>query len=277
MKVCDLHSHSNCSDGTFAPRELVSLAKEIGLSALALTDHNTAKGLHEFMEAGKKLGVTTVPGCEFSTEYNGTELHIVGLFLSKDVWGEIEDFVELMHMAKRESNKRLIRALNDAGYKLTYEEVANSTDADEFNRAHVARVLTAKGYTKSVNEAFGNLLKEKHGYYIPPKKLASLYTVKFIKAIGGTAVLAHPFLNMSYDELCEFLPKAKEAGLDAIETHYSKFTPQQTAQAEELAKRFGLKQSGGSDFHGETKPDISLGTGLGNLAVPYEFYENLIP
>jgi hypothetical protein len=275
MKTCDLHCHSTFSDGSLTPGELISLAEKQGLSALALTDHNTSKGLPHFIEAGKNSPVEAIAGCEFSTDYNDTELHIVGLGFPEKAWVEIEDYVELMHMAKKASNVSLIKKLCEAGYNLTYDEVAQTTDADEFNRAHVARVLLSKGYVSSVNEAFDKILKTKHGFYTPPKRIPSLGTIEFIKANGGVAILAHPFLNMNYEQLEEFLPKAKEAGLDAMETLYSKFSEEEIKQAKELAARFGLKESGGSDFHGKPKPDISLGTGLGNLCVPFEFAKNL--
>ena len=275
MKFCDLHSHSTFSDGTCTPSEIVSLAEEQGLTVVALTDHNTSKGLFEFMKAGENSPVETVAGCEFSTDWEGHELHIVGLFFKEKTWAEIEDFVELMHMAKRNSNKKLIKNLNGGGYELTYEEVAAITDADEFNRAHVARVLVAKGYAQSMDDAFKNILSTKKGFYVPPKRLSAIATIRFIKHNGAAAVLAHPFLNLNYEELERFLPQAKEAGLDGMETLYSKFSEEQTAQAKELVKRFGLKESGGSDFHGSAKPDIQLGVGMGNLQIPYEFKEKL--
>lgn len=275
MKTCDLHSHSTFSDGTLTPTQLVELAEEQGLSALALTDHNTSKGLPEFMQAGENSTVKTIAGCEFSTEWEKHELHIVGLFFEEKAWTEIEDYVELMHIAKRHSNNILIERLNKGGFKLTYEDVAKITDADEFNRAHVARVLVSKGFARTVDEAFRNILRTNKGFYVPPRRISALTTIKFIKDNGAVAVLAHPFLNLNYEELEEFLPQAKEAGLDAMETLYSKFTDEQIQQAKELVKRFGLKESGGSDFHGTAKPDIQLGTGRGNLQIPLEFENEL--
>ena len=276
MKRCDLHCHSCFSDGSLTPTQLVRLAEQQGLSALALTDHNTAKGLPELMQAGKKSEVITVAGCELSTDYNGTELHIVALFMPEQSWQEIEDFVYLMHLAKHDSNLKLIASLNEAGYAITYEEAAALTDADEFNRAHVARVLCEKGYVSSVSEAFEKLLGEERGYYVSPKRISSLAAIRFIKANGGVAVLAHPFFSMNEEGLLTFLPQAKEAGLDAMETHYSTFDATTTQRAEQLAEQFGLKQSGGSDFHGKAKPDIALGSGRGDLVVPFAFYENLL-
>ncbi|MBQ3379605.1 MAG: PHP domain-containing protein [Clostridia bacterium] len=277
IKTCDLHTHSVFSDGSLTPEELVVLSKERGLSAVALTDHNTAKGLLRFTEAGEENGVTTVAGCEFSTEYEGTEVHIAALFLPPDAWDEAERYTKRLLIAKKNSNVLLIEALRRSGYDVTYEEAAALTDADEFNRAHVARLLLNKGYVNSTKEAFDTLLGEGQGYYVPPKRLDVFETIRFISSRRAVAVLAHPFLNLSGERLLKFLPQAKAAGLDAMETRYSSFDEETSREASKLARRFGLKESGGSDFHGAAKPDVMLGTGRGNLCVPFEFYEALKP
>ena len=275
-KTVDLHSHSTFSDGTLTPAELVSLAEKQGLSALALTDHNTSHGLKEFMEAGKHSSVITVPGCEFTTEWNRKEIHIVGLFFRPETWNEIEDFLELQHIAKINSNNMLLENLAADGYDISYDEAVALKGDEDFNRSHVARLLMTKGYVKSVSEAFDTLLKEGHGYYFPAKRITSIAAIRFIKTYEAAAVMAHPLLNLTSEELTEFLPEARKAGLDAIETHYTEFTEEMTQTAVSLAERFGLKQSGGSDYHGQTKPGIELGTGRGNLEVPYEFYEDML-
>ncbi|MBR2742793.1 MAG: PHP domain-containing protein [Clostridia bacterium] len=274
-KTCDLHTHSNYSDGSLSPAELVALCENAGLSAVALTDHNTAKGLSEFMAAGEKSTVETVAGCEFSTEFEGGEVHIAGLFLPPDTWDEVERYTMQLLIAKKRSNEALIAALNKNGYDVTYDEAAALTDADEFNRAHVARVLFDKGYVNSTKEAFDTLLKEEHGFYVPPKRPDALETVKFIKSCRAVAVLCHPFLNLSRERLPRFLSAAKSAGLDAMETRYSDFDETASREASNIAREYGLKESGGSDFHGAAKPDISPGTGRGPLCVPLEFYEAL--
>ncbi|MBE6110066.1 MAG: PHP domain-containing protein [Erysipelotrichaceae bacterium] len=275
-KRVDLHCHSTFSDGTMTPEELISLAEKQGLSALALTDHNTARGLPDFMAAGRNSSVITVPGCEFTTEWRKKEIHIVGLFFREEHWAEIEDFLELAHLAKINSNNSLIKRLNDAGYEVSVEEASALTQGDDFNRAHVARVLMAKGYVKSVSEAFATLLKEGNGFYVPPRRITSMAAIRFIKTFSATAIFAHPLLNLSYEEMLEFLPEAKEAGLDAIETHYTEYDEEMTEVAVSLAEQFGLKQSGGSDFHGAAKPHIQLGVGRGDLVVPYSFYEDML-
>lgn len=272
---CDLHTHSNFSDGTDTPTQLVKRAKALGIKALALTDHNTSDGLKEFMEAGKQNDLITVPGCEFSTEFEGKEVHIVGLFFKEKYWAEINDFVELMHLAKRNSNVIMIENLQKLGYDVSFEEAMALTDGSDFNRAHVARLLMNKGYVASVGEAFGNLLKAGNGIYTPAKKITSIAAIRFIKAFGAVSVIAHPLLNLTYREMLRFLPQAKEAGLDGIETCYTEFDEEMASMARLMAEKFELLESGGSDFHGENKPGIALGTGRGNLFVPYEFYEKL--
>ena len=275
MKFCDLHCHSNFSDGSLTPTELIRLAESAGLSALALTDHNTTKGLAEFVAAGKNSTVIPVPGCEFSTSHEGKEFHIVGLFMPEHAWAEIEDFVEMMHMAKHNSNIELIRALNEGGINITFEEVAALTDADQFNRSHVARTLVKHGYAKTIDEAFKRYLRKNGGFYTPAKKLSSLATIRFIKANGGVAVWAHPFFSADEEEIAAFLPHGKAAGLDAVEVKYTTFDDYQTKRIAELADENGLLYSGGSDFHGAGKPDIDLGIGHGDLRVPFSYYEKL--
>jgi hypothetical protein len=255
--------------------DLVALAEKKGLASLALTDHNTAKGLREFMDAGKTAGVITVPGCEFSTEYLGNEIHIVGLFFKEDTWNDIEEYVDVMRRSKKKSNQDMIERLRTVGYDITYDEVAAITDADEFNRAHIARVLCRKGYLEKPADAFKELLKEGGRFYVPPKRPDVFETIRFINEKGAVSVLAHPYLNQSHEELIEFLPKAIDAGLAAMETRYSKFDEAQTLAAMHLAEDFGLLKSGGSDFHGDAKPDVELGSGYGNLEVPFEYYLNL--
>ncbi|HBI85040.1 MAG TPA: hypothetical protein DDX71_01950 [Ruminococcus sp.] len=275
QKICDLHTHSNCSDGSLSPEELAAAAKAAGLSAIALTDHNTVKGLAAFLKAGDLLGLETIAGCEFSTDYGRREQHIVGLFLPREAWDDIEAFVLPMRGSKHQSNLELIARLHDAGYDITYEDAAAYTEAEEINRSHVARALLAKGYVRSVRDAFERLLDRNAGFYQPPARLDAFETIRFIKRIGGTAVLAHPLRKLDVDALRVFLPQAKENGLDAMETHYGDYTAEETQCMTDLAAEFDLLSSGGSDFHGASKPHIALGRGTGRMLVPYAFCEAL--
>jgi predicted metal-dependent phosphoesterase TrpH len=273
--ICDLHVHSTCSDGTVSPAALISLARERNLQALALCDHNTVAGLPEFLSAAAGSGIEAVPGVEFSTDYRGTELHILALFVQPRHYGAVTEQVEQMMQRKEESNIRLVQALRGAGIWLDYEKIKAGTPNGQVNRAVIAAEMVRQGYSESVQEAFSCWLSEKRGYFQPPRRLDALETIAFIKAIGAVAVLAHPFLNLDEAGLREFLPRAVAAGLDGMECYYPKFDAEQTALAEQLCDTHGLLRSGGSDFHGQNKPDIQLGTGRGNLRVSCGLLEKL--
>ena len=275
MKFCDLHTHSVYSDGTFTPAELIAGAKETGLAAIALTDHNTVAGLPSFLDAAEGSGVEAVPGVEFSTDYGEIELHILALFVKPEHYSSITELMDDMLRRKEESNIALVAALNGAGYSLDYDEIRGRTPNGQVNRAHIAAELFRLGYVESVQDAFKKLLSPKRGLYLPPKRIGSYEAIRFIRSLGAVAVLAHPFLNLDEAGLRAFLPEAVEAGLDGMETAYSKYSPETTALAQTIAAEFGLKNSGGSDFHGGNKPDISIGKGRGDLAIPIKWLEDL--
>lgn len=267
---CDLHVHSNCSDGTLTPTALIAEAEKQGLAAIALTDHNTIAGLPEFLAAAANSPVRAVPGIEFSADYNGTELHILGLFIRPEHYDAVEERNTAYLRRKEESNLALAKALNDAGYAVDYEKVRMRTTGIP-NRAHFSLELMEMGHLSSIREGCLTLLSPKNGLYTPPQRATAFETIAFIKSIGAVAVLAHPFLNLKEDDLRIFLREAKSCGLDGMETLYSTFDETLTAKAIAIASEFGLKQSGGSDFHGSNKPDIAMGIGQGNLAIPLEF------
>ena len=184
------------------------------------------------------------------------------------------DAVEARNIAylrqKEASNLALAKALNDAGYALDYEKVRARTTGIP-NRAHFALELMEMGHLSSIREGCLTLLSPKNGLYTPPQRTSAFETVAFLKSIGAVTVLAHPFLNLKADALRVFLREVQPYGLDGMETLYSTFDETLTANAIAIAEEFGLKQSGGSDFHGSNKPDIAMGVGRGNLAIPLEF------
>lgn len=265
---CDLHTHSTFSDGTDTPTQLLELAEKRELGAIALTDHNTVAGLPEFLKAAEGKKVRAIAGTEFSTDYNGTELHILGLFLKPEHFSMITELLENYRLRKEKSNVELVERLNVAGYAIDYERIKNSTPEGQVNRALIAAELTRLGYTESIQAAFKQLLSPKCGYYIPPARPSPFETIRFIKTLGAVAVLAHPFLNLEEGSLREFLKEAVPCGLDAMETIYSTYDEETTAAAKRVADDFGLLHSGGSDYHGNNKPHIQLGIGQGNLAIP---------
>ncbi len=273
--TCDLHTHSNCSDGTLTPAELIALAEEQNVSAVALCDHNTVNGLPDFMKAAEYSKVIAVNGIEISTEYNGTELHILGLFLPEDKFEEISEMMSRIKIFKEESNAKLVNNLRADGYLIDYDEIKSKNGGAYINRAHIAAELIEKGYFTDRKEAFDTVLSPDGGYYTPPERFKALEIIGYLDSIGAVPVWAHPFLDMNAEEIDAFLPIAKAHGLVGMETRYSEYSEETQKTAEMLAEKHGIKQSGGSDFHGSNKPDISLGTGKGNLKVPFEFYENL--
>lgn len=274
-RLCDLHTHSTFSDGTYTPEEIIDKSIEIGLSAVALCDHNTVDGIPNFLTAATNKDIEAVPGAEFSVDYNGVELHLLGLFMPAEYLGQITQLMSEVNARKEKSNIDLIDALRKDGIILDYEKIKAETPTGKVNRAHIAAALTQEGYTHSIKEAFSSLLSKDAGYYNEPKRLTVWEMIDFILDIKAVPVLAHPFLNLSFEQLATFLPLAKKRGLIGMECQYSLYDKSTTQTALELAKRFELKPSGGSDFHGEIKQDINLGVGKGQLQIPYEWFLNL--
>lgn len=273
-KLCDLHTHSLYSDGTCTPGQLIEIAREAGLSAIVLSDHNTVAGLPSFIEAAEGSGVEAVPGIEFSTEYLGKELHILGMYIRQESYPRINEILEQFLQRKEKSNRELVERLAGAGIVLDYDKIREKA-AGSINRAVIGAEMVEKGYCESVKKAFSDWLSPKKGYYIPPLRPDAFETIRFIKSIGAVAVLAHPFLSLDEQELEVFLQTAVQAGLDGMEVYYSLFSPEETEKACRIADSFGLLYSGGSDFHGKNKPDIAMGTGKGNLKIPLSWLERL--
>lgn len=267
-KYCDLHLHSYYSDGTCSPSELVRKAREARLSPIALTDHNTVEGLDEFLAEAERQGVEAISGIEFSVDYLGRELHLLALYVGREYFGEIEEMMERYLKIREQSNREMVQALRDGGYLIDYNEILAKSGNGYINRAHIARELTEKGYMPSVRAAFDTLLR-KDGPYFRPRKFPNVFDmIDYIRKIGAVSVLAHPFLQFNEAELREFLTEARKHGLCGMETVYTEFSDEQVALAKRIAEEFGLIESGGSDFHGTTKPDVAIGVGFGNLKVP---------
>lgn len=269
-KYCDLHTHSYFSDGTLSPRELVERAEAIGLSHIALCDHNTTAGLGEFLAAAEGKAVAAIPAVELSCDWKDGEVHLIGMFLPKESYPEIEAAVADMQRRKDQSNRELIERLRAAGINIGYTEILGRTKG-HINRAHVAEALVLGGYARDIKDAFSLYLKPHGRYYIPPRRLDLLETVALIKRLGAVAVLAHPFVSLDGEsEVRELLEGAVPKGLDAVEAMYSTYDTDTEALALSLVKEYGILASGGSDYHGKRKPDIDLGVGRGALAVPRE-------
>lgn len=282
----DLHVHSSCSDGTLSPSELVERAEKKGLAAFALTDHDTVDGLDEAMEcaarpalrhtpSGDGAPLEVVPGIELSTEYQGADIHIVGLYIDhKDTAfrRQLRKFVD----SREERNRKMCELLRRAGVSLTYGELRNACPDSVITRAHYARLMLEKGYVKSRQEAFDRYIGDRAPCFVPREKITPAQAVELILQAGGAPVLAHPILYHMSDARLETLVKSlKESGLMGIEAIYSTYSPADERQIRSLAAKYDLLLSGGSDFHGANKPDIDMGSGLGNLYVPGELLSNI--
>lgn len=278
LKKIDLHTHSTCSDGTVTPSGLVTMAKEIGLSAIALTDHDTIAGVSELMEAGATAGLETIPGIELSSSYGTTqekEIHIVGLFI--DYYNqEFTDALDHLQAIRRERNIKMVVLCQQHGFAFTYDEMLSRYKESVITRAHFADMMMEKGYVKSRNEAFERYIGDYGPCFLPRIKMSCQETISLIKKAGGLAILAHPTLyHMGKTELRKLIEFLIASGLDGIEGIYSTYTMGEELMIRGLAKEYGLLLSGGSDYHGANKPHISLGSGKGHLCVPYDYLTDL--
>ncbi len=283
MKAVDLHTHSCKSDGSKSPSELVDMAREIGLAAMALTDHDTTDGVEEAVthaanlrSAGLDNVPEIIPGVELSTDKWGCDIHVVGLYI--DVYNmplqkSLTDFV-----LKREKRNELMcdRLRELAGFDISYEKLTAAYPGAVLTRAHYATYLIYKGFVKDKKEAFSVYLGEDTPYFVPREKITPVDAVHLILNAGGIPILAHPMLyKLTEAQLEALICEMKNAGLVGIEAIYSTYTIEQERYVRRLAEKYGLLLSGGSDYHGDAKPDISLGTGFGKLFVPQELLDIL--
>lgn len=272
MNIVDLHVHSNRSDGSMTPTELVDYAVEKGLSAFALTDHDTVDGIPEALSeakvwAEKGVQIEVIPGIEFSTEYNGKDIHIVGIDIDyeTDFFKKyLTDFVN----SRIERNKKMCKNLQAAGIDISYEKLIAEFPDSVITRAHYARFLHTYGYTSSMKEAFDRYLGDHTKYFVPREKVTPVQAVELILKSGGIPILAHPVLyGLSKSALDTLVSELVSAGLIGIEAVYSTYTPSDERDIKALALKYDLAISGGSDFHGKAKPDIDLAVGRGKLFV----------
>ena len=273
-KYIDLHTHSLKSDGSMTPAEVVHEAKKAGLAAIALSDHDTVDGLPEAIEEGKKIGVEVIPAIEFSVQ-SKTETHILGYFIdyrNPELKQMLKEVVDL----RIERNHVTTKRLNELGFDITLEEVRALAPNNFVGRAHFARVLMDKGYTESVKEGFEKYMSVGKYAYCEKQRLTARDAVELIAKCGGISFLAHPHLTkLSDEELRSFLLELKSYGLCGLEGYYTDYTPEMQAKYQALANELGLMISGGTDFHAAMKPHINIGTGLGNMKIPYSVLEKM--
>lgn len=275
MSKIDLHTHSTASDGTLTPTELMELAKESGLEAIALTDHDTTGGLKEAQEAADRLGIELIRGCELSVKHETGFMHIVGLFLPDNPEKLLEKMRWLNeHRVSR--NAKILEKLEGLGKHISYEELEKKAAGGTIGRPHIALLLKEKGYVESVEEAFRKCIGDFAPAYVPKVELTPQEAIELLKSENATVILAHPCtLRLSYEEMYHELKELMGYGLDGLECYYTDHSTKNTLEFTSLANRLGLVASGGSDFHGEVKPDIRLGVGRGTLSIPDDVLEKL--
>ncbi len=258
----DLHLHSRKSDGSLSPTELVMAAKQAGLKSIALTDHDTVSGLHEAQCAGEAYDLEVISGCELTVESQSGILHILGLWVDHEEPSFQQKLADVRSLEKQRI-KDIVSTLNSFGIDIALEDVQDTTQG-QVSRVHVAAVLKNMGIVKSIPEAFEKFIGEDKPAYIPRKKMSAEEAISLLRSNGALSILAHPFkYTPDSEKLRKNLFKLKELGLQGIEAYYGQHSLKEEAICENLAKELGLARSGGSDFHGRAKPDISLG--LGNM------------
>lgn len=280
--LIDLHSHTTASDGTFTPEELVLLAVHSGLSALAITDHDTFEGYEEALSPGRNAGLDLIRGIElnsrlsFPGENKYRTVHLLGYFPAGEPSDSFTTWLKEEQEDRRNRNEKLAIALQGRGVNVTVEEV-EARGKSLAGRPHFGRILVEKGYAKNSDEAFRKYLGETAATYVERESKTTEEAIRIIRSGGGIPVIAHPIrLFLSRELEREVLIRLKEAGLLGLEVYHSEHPPELQAQYRQLAEELDLVPTGGSDFHGAVKPGIELGTGMnGNLRVPLEFLERM--
>lgn len=270
-KFCDLHTHSVYSDGFCTPTQIVEDAIRLDLAAIALTDHDSIDGLPEFLDAAAGKPIEAIAGAEFAVVWEGTELHLLGLFIPSSAFSSIAELMEQVRLRREQCVFDLVESLNRAGFHLDFDTLKQHAQG-QVTRAHVAAAIENTGLMDA-GTAFRTLLKPGAGHYTSPQRLPFSQVLDMLCSVGAVPVLAHPFLNMTPQQLAHFLPIAKRQGLVGMECIYSAYDRQTTEASFALAQSCGLLPSGGSDFHGSIRPEAPLGNG--DRPIPYRFCQAL--
>ena len=254
MENIDLHIHTVYSDGTYTPGEVVKKAKEIGLVAISITDHDSVEGVEEALQAGREFGVEVVPGVEMSSDVDHDEIHILGYYLDfkkKEFLSKLDYFQKI----RIERNERLFRRLEELGMPVSSEEVLKLAPKGVVSRLHIARCMVEKKYVSSIDEAFEEWLNPGKPAYVERERISPFEVINLILEAEGVPVFAHPFLSRRDD----LIPKMIDAGLMGIEVYHSTHDEKTVKHYMEIAKRYDLLITGGSDCHGEAKDEVLMG------------------
>ncbi len=275
MSYIDLHVHSTASDGTLSPAQVVEEAKKAGLSAIALTDHDTVNGIEEALDAGEKNGVQVIPGVELSCVYQGKEIHILGLFVNHrdpDFTCQLDKLLSV----RIKRNQEMLRRFQSDGFDITMDTLTKGNPQTVITRAHFARALVDRGYASSMEKAFQNYLQYGGKYCLRKELITPEQAMKVLTGNHAFPALAHPMLyRLGWEATEELIAHLTELGMKGLEVYHSSHNPSQSGKLRTLARRYHLFPTGGSDFHGANKPDISIGSGRGGLRLSHLLLEDI--
>jgi hypothetical protein len=269
MTWIDLHTHTTASDGDLTPARLVDHALQQGLSAVAVTDHDTVAGVDEAMARGREVGLEVVPGVEISTSFKPGSMHVLGYFIDHR-HPALTEKLGALQAGRSERNPRILAKLNELGLDISWDEITTAAGGGQVGRPHFARVLTDKGLVNDTQEAFDRYLAKGAPAYVGRFNFTPEEAIELLAEAGGLPVLAHPCtLKLERtDELAGLLERLKKHGLAGLEAYYSQHSPAMARKYVKLAERFDLAVTGGSDFHGQSKLNVVLGRVGGGMGVP---------
>jgi predicted metal-dependent phosphoesterase TrpH len=277
----DLHIHSTASDGSFTPAEIIDHAQKLNLGAIAITDHDSIDGSREALRTGVPPSLNFLTGVEISAAHppffpGSGSFHILGYDIHLDN-RDLNQALNKLQDARKNRNPAILKCLNKLGFRISLEEVNQEVGDGQLGRPHIAYAMVKKGFVASIDEAFDKYLGTNGPAYVDKYRIECEQAITIIRAAGGFPVLAHPALlnienNQKLDVLLQNLLKI---GLAGIEVYYPGHSPQQIRQYTELANKYGLLMTGGTDFHGTITPQIKMGSGKGTLFIPYQLYEKL--
>ena len=263
-RVADLHVHTTYSDSIYSPEQVLRIAKERGLAAIGICDHDSVSGIEEALELESRYGVEVVPGIELSTEYRNMEVHILGYFMD---WNDLQfqALLKTIQEVRKWRAELMVTKLRQLGFNLEFEEVLAESDKGAVGRPHIARLMVKKGYVATMDEAFEKYLKYGGPAYVPKYNMLPEEAVRLVRKLRGIPVLAHPKFSPLSEEEIEYLISQ---GLRGIEAYHARHTPEEAQQYVALAEKYGLLITGGSDSHGEEDP-------IGCVRLPYEHVRRL--
>jgi predicted metal-dependent phosphoesterase TrpH len=278
----DLHIHSTASDGSLTPADIIGHAQKINLAAIAITDHDSVDGSKEALQIGIPPSLHFLTGVEISAAHppffpGSGSFHILGYAIHLDN-RDLNQALSKLQDARKNRNPEILKRLNKLGFRISLEEVNQEVGEGQLGRPHIAYAMLKKGFVASVDEAFDKYLGTEGLAYVDKDRIECEQAIDIIRAAGGVAVLAHPaLLNIENEQQLDVLIQDLiKIGLAGIEVYYPEHSPQQIRQYTQLAAKYDLLMTGGTDFHGSIMPEIKMGSGTGDLFVPYNLYKELI-